>query len=258
MNIFKVKRPRTRAIKNNKLILIPIGTIATIFLLILLKAWLNRDKGQSITGNITSVFTPEKLPTKEKELKLPETPAEKKALALDQVHTVIRQRMAEKSQSAKGQQEKLKDYFQQLIRLKINLPGHLHYTTVDPEEGIGGLYGTSIKGDESFAVLATRTPVTMKEIQTFLTEANPSLPMLRDHKLIPEKIFTEKAPEKTGLASITVIPMTEKGDMGVFAVFAPRADGKGSYLFLREGNKDTFESNDGYYDQMLEEMQAQP
>lgn len=259
MNIFKVKKPSSGSYKNNRLILIPIGTVATIFLLILLKAWLSRGKETTIGESVRSVFKPnEPAVLITPETRIEDYPKEKKLEVERAIMKRVRERMAENKLSTKGQQEKLKDYFQQLIRLKINLPGHLYYTTVDPEEGIGGIYGTSINGDESFVVLATRIPVTMKEITKFLEEDDPSLPLLSDHKLIPERIFTEKAPEQTGLASITVIPMTEKGNMGLFAVFAPRADGNGSYLIIREGHKDTFEANDGYYDQMLEEMRAQP
>lgn len=259
MNIIKVKKLRSGAFKNNKLLWILVGTVATIFLLIFLKAWLNRSKGEGVSETLTSVFTSDEIvkgkgPTASE----PMSPEAIKKANNKVVMRVIRERLAQKKAGYKGQQEKLKDYFQQLAQLKINLPGHLHYSTVDPEEGIGGIYGTSVNGDESFAVLATRKPVTMKEITTFLQEGNSSLPMLKNHKLLPDKIFTEKAPEETGLASITVIPMSENGNMGLFAVFAPRTDGKGSYLFIREGDKNTFESNDGYYDQMLEEMRAQP
>jgi len=259
VNIFKVKKPRPGAFKNNKLFLILVGTIATIFLLIFLKAWLNRKKGEGVGETIGSVFkSKETPPSVVEKTDVPKTPQAIKVQNSKIVAHAIRQRMAEKKTSYQGQQERLKEYFQQLIRLKVNLPGHLHYTTVDPEDGIGGLVGTSLKGDETFAVLATRKPVTMKEIMSFLQDSNPSLPMLSDHKVITEKIFTEKAPEKTGLGTMTIIPMSEKGNMGMFAVFIPRTDGQGSYLFVREGDKNTFESNEGYYEQMLEEMQAQP
>lgn len=260
VNKFKVKKPSLGSFKNNKLSLVLGGTVATIFLLILLKAWLNRsDEADRVeTSSAPTRPIPKREADEANQLKpLPPLSPEQKLRKLKamnaEAHGLRRDQMAYKIQ----QQRLLKD-FQKLAQLKVTLPGHLHYTSVDPEEGIAGVTGTSINGDETFSMLAAHGNITKEKIEAFLTDPNPSLPMLKGHTPQMDKVITEEAPASTGLGTLTIIPTTDSGGKSLFAVVAPRKDGKGTYMFIREGDKNTFESNEGFYDKMLEEMQAQP
>lgn len=147
--------------------------------------------------------------------------------------------------------------FKEKIKLKINLPKNLDYVDMDMEDNIAGLYGSNLKGDKSFVVLATTGDVSMKDAVGYLNESKKAFPLLEDHKLLPEKAISFSPPKSTGMGEMKIIPATSANGTTVYAAMGERADGKGSYMFMMEAPEKFFQESEGTLDQMMMSMQAQ-
>lgn len=253
--------PDLRRFKNNKLTLLFGGTIATIFLLILLKAWLSaREDGTTITETMEEIFTrtPENVVT---EFPKPKEPPKLTVVEAKQKfrQTVLNARGINRSVvNYKLYQQKLLSDFQNTIHLKMNFPPHMHYINIDLEDDIGAVYGTTIDGKESFAVLATSRKVSLNEALGYIEESSEAMPMLKGHKFEPEKSINYTPPATTGLGPVTIVPSTDVNGKGLYAVFAPRSDEKGNYVFMMEADKKYFDVNEEGFEKMLLDMKAEP
>ncbi len=249
-----------RRFKNNKLTLLFGGTIATIILLIIIKAWLNaRDEGITFKETVGELFSREQTTVTEFP-KAKEPPKLTVVEAKRKLHqTVLNSRgISRGALNYKLHQQKILKDFQETIHLKLNFPPHLHYITLDFEDDVGVVYGRSIDGKESFAVLATSRKVTVNQVLGYLQETSASLPMLKGHRFQPDKAMNYTPSSSTGLGAVTIIPSTDVNGKGLYAVFAPRADEKGNYLFMMEAEKKYFDANEEGLEKMLQEMKAVP
>jgi hypothetical protein len=261
VNPFKVKNRDHGRFKNNKLTIIFGVTIATIFLLFLLKTFLTSDTGSKLVpGKVQGMFAPEK---KTEQAKV--TVFETKKLTPLEARKLIQQNRLNKFGADRTQltylaeQERIKREFQKRIHLKINLPGHFQYTALDLEDNVEGIMGTTSKDDQSFAVLATNRQVSLNQILNFLNEeARGSLPALQGHEFLTDKAFKETPPKETGLGVLTIFPSNEVNGKQIYAAFAERQDGKGTYLFMMKADKGYHEANDGAFDNMLQELRTEP
>ncbi len=244
--------------KNNKLTLILAATVASIFLLIFLKAWLADDTGplenlletvglESSEPTPPSVVRhePRRLTIEEAKLKIKLARSKtRSSLAKIHIHRI--------------EQERLLRNFQKTIHLKMNFPGHLNYIQVDLEDDVGAIMGTTTNLDETFVVLATTRQVTLEQVIQYLKEESHLFPVIKGHEFQPDKAIKFDPPESTGLDQLTVIPSSGKGDRGLYAVLAPRADKKGNYLFMMEAEKSYFDKNEEGFEKLLDGMQTEP
>ncbi len=261
MNKFKVKKADLGRFKNNKLTLILGITVASIFLLIFLKAWLSDDKValENLAESVGISRDPD-----EPAVVTTYNPGVTRKLSLEEAKKKIKQgnsdarRMMTEFNSYKIQQERLLKEFQKSIHLKMNFPGHLNYTDVDLEDDIGAIIGTTTNMDQSFAVIATSRKADVELVVAFLKEESENFPMLKGHEFQPDKAFQFTPPASTGLGPLTVIPSTEFEGRGLYAVLAPRADEKGNYLFMMEAKKSHFDENEDGFEKMLDGMKAKP
>jgi hypothetical protein len=245
--------------KNNKLTLILAATVASIFLLILIKAWL-ADDGDALENlyetvgitkteknNTPVVVVPEykRLSVEEAKLRI-KIAKSKTRMSLANIHV------------HRIEQERLLKNFQNTIHLKMNFPAHLDYTQVDLEDDVGAIIGTTTNLDQTFAVLASSREVTVDQVLQYLKEESGVFSVVKGHEFQADKAFKFEPPESSGLAELTVIPTSSKGNRGLYAVFAPRADKKGNYLFMMEAKKSYFEENEDGFEKLLEGMKTQP
>lgn len=247
--------------KNNKLTLLFGGTIATIFLLILLKAWLSaREDGSTMTETMEDMFT--QAPKKDvTEFPKPKGPPKLTVVEAKQKfrQSVMNSRgISRAALNYKLYQQKLLKDFQKTIHLKMNFPPHMHYINIDLEDDVGAVYGTTIDGKESFAVFATSRKVSLDQALGYIQESSEALPMLKGHKFEPEKSINYTPTASTGLGPVTIIPSTDVNGKGLYAVFAPRIDEKGNYLFMMEADKSYFDVNEEGFEKMLLDMKAEP
>lgn len=261
MNKIKVKKSLAGHFKNNKLTSILALTVASIFLLIFLKAWLNddtealdnlketlglnTDSSVEAPGVIYDPGAPKRLSVEEAKLKI-------------KLGNKEARRFMSGYQTHRIEQRRLLKEFQNRIHLKMNFPGHLHYTPVDLEDDIGAIMGTTTNLDQTFAVLATSRQVTIEDVLGYLKDETEVFPMLQGHDFQPEKAFNFNPPESSGLGPLTIIPSSTHQGRDLYAVFAPRADKKGNYLFMMEANKSYFEANEDGFELLLDGMQATP
>lgn len=261
MNKFKVKKADFGRFKNNKLTLILGVTVASIFLLIFLKAWIS-DEPEALE-NLAETVGITIGPSDPAVVTVYESGANRK-LSLEEAKKKIKlsnsdaRRQMTELNSYKIQQQRLLNEFQESIHLKMNFPGHLNYTDVDLEDDIGAVIGTTTNMDQSFAVIATSRKADVNLVVAFLKEESENFPMLKGHEFQTDKTFQFTPPASTGLGPLTVIPSNEFEGRGLFAVLAPRADEKGNYLFMMEARKNYFDENEDGFEKMLDGMKAQP
>ncbi len=260
VNKFKVKTPNLGRYKNNKLTLLFGGTIATIFLLIMLKAWLSaRNDGVGFVESMGDLFTKEKTAvTVFKPVSEPPKLTVVEARQKYQQAYLNSRGVSRAVQNHRFLQQKIIKDFQKTIHLKMNFPAHMDYVAVDLEDDIGAVVGSTFDKKESFAVVATSKKVTLNQVLDYIQTSGDYIPMMKGHKFEPEKAQSFTPPSSTGLAPLTIIPSTDVNGKGLFAVFAPRADEKGSYLFMMEAEKNYFERNEDGFEKMLEGMKAEP
>jgi hypothetical protein len=260
VNKFKVKIAGLDRMKNNKLHLILAITVASIFLLIFLKFWLDEENDHldNLFSNIGLTKPEPKEPSK---IIFPQA---HKPLSLEEAKLRIKLAKS-KTKSAlasryvfRVEQERLLKNFQNNIHLKMNFPGYLNYTPVDLEDDVGAIMGTTTTLDQTFAVLATSRQVTLNQVVSYLKDESSTFPMLKGHEFQPQKAFKFNPPPSSGLSELTVIPSTAQNGRGLYAVLAPRADKKGNYLFMMEAPLSYFDTNEDGFEKLLDGMQAQP
>jgi hypothetical protein len=261
VNPFKVKKGDSGRLKNNKLTIIFGVTVATIILLILIKTWLSgKESGDVLPESVTQIFAPTKTTT-EPVLTIfqPKKMSPSEARKFFQRKRLNKFGIDRTKLAYFAEQERIKNEFQKKIHLKINLPGDLQYTALDLEDDVEGIIGTTSSDDRSFSVLATNKVVSLNQILNFLNdETKGSLPVLEGHVFQTDKAFKESPPKETGLSDLTIFPSNEVNGKQIFAAFAERQDGKGSYLFMLKAETGYHEANDGAFDQMLQELRTQP
>jgi hypothetical protein len=148
--------------------------------------------------------------------------------------------------------------FKEKIKLSIELPKNMVFIPLDLEDNIAGIYGTSLSGDKNFAILATDQKVRFEEVTEYLESSRESFPMLKNHRLQPDKLIDVRAPESSGLHPLMIIPSTSHNGRSAYVAFAPRKDGKGSYLFIMSAPSPYFDQNESGLELLLESIKTKP
>lgn len=262
----KVKIPRPEPRKPNKLTVVFGATIATIFLLILGKFLIDRKPEPVDTKNprpVSSPKAPEGKPAATgvstvespfknlKDVGLNERQMANIYLHEKNIHNPQYQRLL-----AQG---KLLTEFKKKTHLNLDYPVALNYIELDLDPDVVSILGTSTDGKKNFGVIATTHKVSVETALAYLKENTAAFNFVGNHKFLPEKMISIKAPESTGLGDLKIVPSTTTGSLQSFYVaLAPRKDGKGTYLFMLEAPYYEFDRNEEGLEKILHSMKAAP
>lgn len=153
-------------------------------------------------------------------------------------------------------QSVLLNKFQDTIKLNLDFPLSQNYILLDLEDGIAGIYGTSLNTDKHFVVLATHLKVNVKDILSYLAESKTAFPFINGHTFKPNKMFFVRSPSGSGLKDLTIIPTTNVKGQALWVAVAERKDTKGSYLFMMKAPAKYFVDNEEGLDQILNSMRT--
>lgn len=155
-------------------------------------------------------------------------------------------------------QKALVRQFKDTVKLDIVLPGAMDFDVLDLEDDIAGIHGQTFNGEREFAMLATARKVELKDALEYLRTSQDALPMLKSHQFQEDKMVTIQAPASTGLGTLQVVPSTTVDGKTVYAAFATRKDGSGSYMFMMEAPPQYFDQNEDGLEKMLQTVKTRP
>ncbi len=261
----KVKTPRPNLRNNNKLTIVFCSSIAIIFLLFLLKAYISKESPAKM---ITDIFEPEapkpvSAPVVVQQAKLePALEAKLKArgmtpnqyLRLRLGNRVINQHVLDKR---KAQAKLIRD-FKKKVHIDMEFPQAMDYLDLDLDNNVAGIIGTSLDGKKTFAVLATNQKVSLSEALDYVKSSQQSFPFMKNHKFMTDKSVTFAAPESTGLKPLTIVPATSHKGQGLYVALSERKDSKGTYMFMIEAPYHYFDANEDGLERMLGTVKAKP
>lgn len=156
-----------------------------------------------------------------------------------------------------AQKSLVKD-FKDKVKVEMDLPLNMEFIPMDMEDDVAGIYGMTVSGDKEFAMLATPRNVSVSQVVDYLKDATGALPLLKSHRLQPEKMQTLPAPASTGLKNLKIIPSKDANGKSAFAALAERKDGQGTYLFIMEAPTGYFDANEEGLEQMLKSIKTKP
>ncbi len=259
----KVKMPRPDSKKPNRLTAIFAGTIATIILLILVKMYLTKTEEAVVpkkvaTGPQTS--QPQKVTPKGSKLESPFMALKKMGLTERQIAQVYLKLKNPDNTHQKHLEEQIKlvNGFKKKIHLEMGLPVTLNYIELDLDDNVAVLLGTGNNGKKNFGVLATAQKVSLDQALSFLKNNTQAFDFVANHRFLPEKAISVKAPESTGLKDLTIVPSTPYKGQGMYVALSPRKDGKGTYMFMMEAPSYEFVQNEEGLEKMLGTVKTQP
>ncbi len=258
----KVKMPMPESRKPNRLTVVFAATIATILLLILLKYLLDRSQVADIPVKKSepTKIKPQVVQPKGSKLNSPFKSLKDMGLTERQIAQVYLKLKYPNDGRQKhiAEQAKLLMNFKKKIHLEMGFPVTLDYIEFDLDDNVAAILGTGNNGKKHFGVLATNQKVSLETALNYLRDNTQAFDFVGKHKFLPEKMVTVKAPESTGLKDLQIVPSTTHKGQGLYVAFAPRKDGKGSYLFMMEAPSYEFVQNEEGLEKMLETVKTKP
>ncbi|MES2526368.1 MAG: hypothetical protein V4598_04750 [Bdellovibrionota bacterium] len=260
----KVKTPRPNLRNNNKLTIVFGSSIAIIFLLFLLKAYLSKESPAKMITDIFEPEAPKQAPVvvvkQEKLSSALEEKLKAKGMTPNQYlrlrlgNRVIKQHVLDRRKA----QAKLIREFKKKVHIDMEFPQAMEYLDLDLDQNVAGIIGTSLDGKKTFAVLATNQKVSLSEALDYVKASQQSFPFMKNHKFMTDKIVSFPAPESTGLKPLTIVPATSHKGQGLYVALSERKDSKGTYLFMIEAPYHYFDANEDGLERMLGTVKAKP
>lgn len=144
--------------------------------------------------------------------------------------------------------------------LNVPLPANFAYSKLDIGDGFEGIYGENDHQKAKLTGIAYNKLATPEQVTEFLKTDADSIPNISKNpvQFMSNAEKLPPPPEGSGLGHGTIWNGKLSNGDSVAAVYIPRADGKGSYLFVLSGPEAYFENNDGSFDSVYEKAQAIP
>lgn len=241
-------KPKSRSFNNATLVLAV--TIAIICLLIIIKVMLPK-KDTEVT-----VITPKDLEKPSKNIRNrvtltelgPSLPGKTETVLKTKTEKIVLQPSLETMRyKLYLEQKKIVEDFRNTVRLKAPFPNHLQYVSVDTDsDQYAAIYGVSLDGKTELGVVATYGDKSVKEMVEYLQKESASYPMLNQFSLDANQAFElpVKPSPASGLKAFTAVPSKGPDGSSMYAVVAPRADGKGTYVFMMAAPSSEFNENE--------------
>ncbi len=246
----------TRKPKNLTSILL--GSIATIFLLIGLKAYL------SGSPKIIPEKKVEPVPSPVTVIPVPNQPVLKiisggKLNVESPGNIQIESEFGHSSKSKfREKQIRMILEFRKKTHLNLELPQGFTYLDFELDEDVIALSGKSFNRTQNVAVLASTLKGSTLDVLRYVASNSDTFPYMKGYILSPGQSQTILAPSSSNLKDLTIIPSNEKNGRRLFTAITERKDGKGTYVFMMEAPRRIFYDNEEGLEKMLQSLSAQP
>jgi hypothetical protein len=150
--------------------------------------------------------------------------------------------------------------FQDIARLKIELPQGLRYVSLDIEDGMASLYAYDLFSKVGITLFAAPRTASQEEAINFAKDISKFIPNFKDNPIleIAETPTILPASETSGLKDATWWQgKTQTGDEA-HIVLLPRKDNKGTYLIIGGGPSPYFEGQEENFEKSLSTLKALP
>jgi hypothetical protein len=254
----KVKAMLNNMRKPKNLTRILAGSIATIFLLVALKAYLTSS---------TNLLPEKKIkpaPTTVNVIPVPNQPVLKiisgGKLNVQSPGNIQIEREFGHSRKSKFREKQLRMIleFRKKTHLNVELPQGFTYLDFELDEQVVALSGKSFNRDQNVAVLASTLTGSTLDVLKYVASNSDSFPYMKGYALILSQSQTIAAPSSSNLNDLTIVPSNEKNGRRLFTAITERKDGKGTYVFMMEAPRRIFYDNEEGLEKMLQSLSAQP
>ncbi len=246
--VMEVKVEDQKNVNRNRIIVLGSLT-ATILLLVLFYQYFLREK-EPVVQETTIFNRPPRSPVIAPEL-APQSLNAMKAGAL-----VLSRPANPHYESYLRDQLRLIKEFKSLTKLDIDLPAGMDYISLDLDDEVATIYGTSLDQERRFTMFASKRKVSVTDVLNFLEVNREALPLIQSYHFLPEKTIKWPAPTGSGLGEFTIIPATTVKGKTVYGALSHRKDNAGSYFFLFEAREGYFSENEGFFDRLLGSLQT--